>query len=104
MLDLLDVDKLILVGLFVIIPIIIFCVVVKMIRVAIGLFILLLLAPVMYNIFWGDGGEYIKNIASFAPPQYSQEIQDMYQYYKLKGDAVMSINNDTVSRAISDCT
>jgi hypothetical protein len=101
MLENLDFNSIIIIALIILILFIIFCLFAKFIRVAIGLTILLVFVPILYNVFWGDGTDYIKEFSAIFSPRYSQEIQDAYQYYRDKENAVMSITDDTVSHVLN---
>jgi len=101
MLDVLDINAIILIAIVAIVLLIAVCFFTKLIRLAVGLLILLMF-PILYNIFWGDGMDYVKNFADVLSPQYSQEIQEVYQYYKDRENQVMSIEEDTFSQILSN--
>ena len=47
------------------IVLIILCIVAKLFKIAIGLAILYVVVPIIFTIFWGDGGRYVAKFASF---------------------------------------
>lgn len=62
----------------------IFCIAVKLLKRMAAAIILAIAVPVLFTIFWGNGGAYIARFASFFEPAYQQQIEDAYQYYREK--------------------
>ena len=78
------------------IVLIILCIVAKLFKIAIGLAILYVVVPIIFTIFWGDGGRYVAKFASFFQPEYQQRIEDVYDYYKQKDAEDPFVNYDAV--------
>jgi len=84
------------------IVLIVLCVIAKLFKIAIGLSILCIVVPIIFTIFWGDGSKYISKFASFFQPEYQQQIEDAYEYYKKKDAEDPFVNYDAVSSAVTD--
>ena len=97
-----DINSVLIIALLAIIALIIVCCVIKLFKVAVALLLFILIVPTLYNIFFCDGTEYVKDITSVLVPKYSQQIQDIYEQYINKRDEnfVMSIEQDTSSEAV----
>jgi len=84
------------------IVLIILCIVAKLFKIAIGLAILYVVVPIIFTIFWGDGGRYVAKFASFFQPEYQQRIEDVYDYYKQKDAEDPFVSYDAVSNTVTD--
>ena len=84
------------------IVLIILCIVAKLFKIAIGLCILSVVVPIIFTIFWGDGGRYVSTFESFFQPAYQQRIEDIYDYYKQKDSEDPFVNYDAVSNTVTD--
>ena len=77
------------------------CLIQKLFRLAIGVFILGILVPILFTIFWGDGYEYVEQFSSIFTDKYSTQITTAYDYYKKKDAEDPFIDYDAVSNTVT---
>ncbi len=85
-----------------ILVILVFCLIARLFRVAIGIAILAVVVPIVFTIFWGDGTKYVSKFASLFNSKYQTQIEEIYQYYKDKDAEDPFIDYDTVTSKVSD--
>lgn len=77
------------------------CIIRRFIRLAIGIAIMSVFIPVLFTIFWGDGSDYISELASYLDPKHQQRLEEAYAYYKERDAEDQIIDYDAVSDKIT---
>lgn len=78
------------------------CIIKKLFRIAIALFILSVIIPALFTICWGDGHEYVEKFASFFIEEHGEKIVSIYDYFKEKDAENPFVDYDAVSNTVTD--
>lgn len=90
------------IGAFLVIVLFAICVIRKFIRIAIGIAIMSIIVPILFSVFWGDGSFYISEIASNLTPNYQQQLEEAYAYYKQRDAEDQVVDFDAASDKVTD--
>ncbi len=71
----------------------------RLFRAAIGVAVILVVAPVLFSVFWGDGTEYVDALSEFLSEKQSEMLQTGYHYYLEQEKKDPIIDYDAVSEA-----
>ena len=83
------------------IALLVVCVMKKLFRIAFALFVLGVLIPTLFTVFWGDGHAYVEQFASFLTDEHSERIVSIYDYFKQKDAEDPIIDYDAVSNTVT---
>ena len=84
------------------IALLVVCIIKKLFRIALALFVLGVVVPALFTIFWGDGHAYVEEIASFLTDEHRERIVSIYDYFKEKDAEDPIIDYDAVSNTVTD--
>lgn len=56
----------------------------KLFKVAIGLGFLFIVVPLLFNLFFGDGGALVQQAADRLPDDVGKQLEESYDYFKQK--------------------
>lgn len=74
----------------------------KLIKAAIGVGITLILIPMLFNLFFGDGKELVKKAADYLPPETGKQLEENYDYFKQKEAEDPVLNVEKIQETAED--
>lgn len=54
----------------------------RLFKVAIGIFLVVTIVPILCTLFFGDGSDLIDQAAKYLPPETGQQLEESYDYFK----------------------
>lgn len=54
----------------------------RLFKVAIGIFLVVTIVPILCTLFFGDGSDLIDQAAKYLPPEAGQQLEESYDYFK----------------------
>lgn len=59
-------------------------VILKLFKVAIGLGFLFIVVPLLFSLFFGDGGALVQQASDYLPDDVGNQLEESYDYFKQK--------------------
>lgn len=72
------------------------CVLLKFVKSAIMIVVILLTTSIVFTVFWGDGQGYVDFVAEYLPDDKKYAIHDWYSNYKAADEVDPVINTDKI--------
>ena len=74
----------------------------KLLSVALGLAAFLIIVPMLFTVFFGDGGNIVDKVTEYLSPEVAEKVEQGYEYFKDQESEHPLLNHDKIQETVDD--